>query len=68
MAEKRKVTVTMSEELFRWCNEKSEEYGMSIPSLFLMAMVQYKEQSTAIQEMPNIFNKLQDMNFKGQKR
>lgn len=61
MAEKKKITVTMSSDLFDWCSKKSEEYGMSVPSLFLMAMAQYKEQNTAINELPMLFNKLQEM-------
>lgn len=42
---KKKINVTISEELYKWCSDRSKEYGMSIPSLFVFAMAQYKEQS-----------------------
>lgn len=63
---KHKITVSVSEELFNWCNKRSEEYGMSVPSLFVMAMAQYKEQSTAMSELPELFNKLQEMSSNGE--
>lgn len=58
---KKKINVTVSEELYTWCAERSKEYGMSIPSLFVMAMAQYKEQSTAMIEMPKLFKKMQEI-------
>lgn len=60
---KKKVNVTISEELYKWCADRSEEYGMSIPSLFVMAMAQYKEQSTAMNEMPKLFEKMQELSM-----
>lgn len=58
---KKKVNVTVSEELYEWCANRSKEYGMSIPSLFVMAMAQYKEQSTAMSEMPKLFKQMQEI-------
>lgn len=61
MSGKMRVNVTVSKELYDWCASRSAEYGMSIPSLFVMAMAQYKEQSTAMNEMPKLFEKMQEI-------
>lgn len=39
---KNRITVSVADELYKWCSEQSEAYGMSIPSLFVIAMAQYK--------------------------
>lgn len=62
---KKKISVSVSEELYAWCYDRSKEYGLSVPALFVIAMAQYKEQSIVMNEMPNIINKLQEMNNKG---
>jgi hypothetical protein len=61
MTDRKRITVTMSSELFAWCESKSNEYGLSVPALFLVAMAQYKEQNTAMNEMPIILKKLEEM-------
>lgn len=51
----------MSEDLFNWCESKANEYGLSVPALFVVAMAQYKEQSIAMNEMPILFKKFEDI-------
>lgn len=61
---KKKITVTVSEELYSWCLEQSELYGMSVPSLFVVAMSQYKDQKDAINQLPVLFQKLKELEGK----
>lgn len=56
---KKKITVSVSEELYNWCSEQSEAYGMSIPSLFVVAMAQYKDQATVLTQMPTMIQMIQ---------
>lgn len=51
---KKKITVTVSEELYNWCSELSESMGISVPALFVVSMSQYKQQQESIKAMGNM--------------
>jgi hypothetical protein len=66
MTEKKRITVSMSTDLFEWCESKANEYGLSIPSLFLVAMAQYKDQNFAMNELPIMLKKIEELQKTGQ--
>lgn len=46
-----RFNITLSEELKDWYASRAESYGMSISSLMVMALAQYKEQQDAMKAM-----------------
>ena len=52
--EKKRLNVTVSEELYNWCSDIAESMGLSVPALFVVAMAQYKQEHEGIKAMGNI--------------
>lgn len=58
---KKRVNVTVSEELFNWVEGVANDMGLSVPALFVVAMAQYKEQKTAMVELPKLLDRLKEL-------
>jgi hypothetical protein len=52
--EKKRLNVTVSEELYEWCANVSSSMGISVPALFVVAMAQYRQAQEGIKAMGNI--------------
>lgn len=66
MSEKKRINVTLSKELFDWCDGKAKEYGLSVPALFVVAMAQYKDQNFAMNELPILMKQIEGLQKTGQ--
>lgn len=66
VSNKKRVNVTVSEELYNWCQVKSEEYGLSIPNLFVIALAQYRDQTIAMSEMPALLKRMDEFQHMAQ--
>lgn len=60
MATKRK-TITMSEEIAQWYEDKSDELGIVQTSLMTIALKQYMEQDKTINAMSNMEQLIRDV-------
>lgn len=68
---KTRINITLSDELKEWYSEKAGNYGMSVSSLMVMALAQYKEQQETIKAMGNmelVNNRLNEFELKNKSK
>lgn len=60
-ADKRRLSVTLPEQLYNELFERSEKLGVSASSLLVMYAVQFMEQQKMMDSMPKMLDQIQNV-------
>lgn len=66
-ADKKRLAVTISKELYDELMEKSDKLGVSASGLLVMYAVQHMEQQKMMDSLPNMLSQMQGMLVQSQK-